>query len=270
MADSATPQLRSIHRQIPFATPRVVMALILREMATTYGRKPGGYLWTVLEPVAGIAFLSFIFTSIGFRSPSLGTHFAMFYATGLLPFYMFNTVSQKLTQALNYSRGLLAYPRVTIVDVLVARFVLAVVTQVVVALLVLSGLRLMLDTGTQLLLEPIVLGFTMAASIAAGIGVVNCFLVRKYPLWGTAWGVLTRPLVLGSGILITLEKIPQEYWHWFLWNPIVHTVAEVRSGFYHGYEPTYVSPAYVFAVSLALVTTGFLFLWRYHRDVLED
>ena len=27
-------------------------------MGTTYGRSPGGYLWAILEPVAGIALLS--------------------------------------------------------------------------------------------------------------------------------------------------------------------------------------------------------------------
>ena len=31
-----------------FATARTIMALILREMSTRYGRTPGGYLWTVV------------------------------------------------------------------------------------------------------------------------------------------------------------------------------------------------------------------------------
>ena len=38
-----------------FASLRCVIALMLREMATTYGRSPGGYLWVMLEPIAGIA-----------------------------------------------------------------------------------------------------------------------------------------------------------------------------------------------------------------------
>ena len=42
--------------------PRIVMALMLREMATTYGRSAGGYLWAILEPILGIALLSVIFS----------------------------------------------------------------------------------------------------------------------------------------------------------------------------------------------------------------
>ncbi len=89
------PQLRSIHRQVPFATGRVVAALMLREMSTTSGRNPGGYIWSILEPVAGIALMSWIFITIGLSSPGLGTNFAMFYATGLLPFYTCTSSSQK-------------------------------------------------------------------------------------------------------------------------------------------------------------------------------
>ncbi|MEL6475009.1 MAG: sugar ABC transporter permease, partial [Pseudomonadota bacterium] len=31
-----------------FASLRSIIALMLREMATSYGRSPGGYLWAVL------------------------------------------------------------------------------------------------------------------------------------------------------------------------------------------------------------------------------
>jgi hypothetical protein len=50
------------------ASFRTITALILREMATTYGRSPGGYLWAVLEPVAGVALLSLVF-SLALRNP---------------------------------------------------------------------------------------------------------------------------------------------------------------------------------------------------------
>ena len=75
-------------RPSPRAGGRAIGALVLREMATTFGRSPGGWLWAVAEPVAVIALLSFAF-SLAFRSPSLGTSFPLFYATGYLPFLLF-------------------------------------------------------------------------------------------------------------------------------------------------------------------------------------
>ena len=47
---------------------RTVLALMLREMATTYGRSAGGYLWAILDPVLGIALLSVLF-SLALRHP---------------------------------------------------------------------------------------------------------------------------------------------------------------------------------------------------------
>lgn len=269
-ASPASPQLRSIHRQLPFITSRVVAALILREMATTYGRKPGGYVWTILEPVAGIALMTWVFMAAGLRYPSLGTNFAVFYATGLVPFFLFMNVSQKVAQSLRYSSRLLAYPRVTVLDALIARLVLNLLTQFLVAYLVIGGVLLLMDTGTQLVLSHIVLGFSMSAALAAGIGTLNCFLVSRFPMWGTAWSLVTRPLVLVSGVIILVEELPWAWREYLLWNPIVHVVAEVRSGFYHSYDPSYVSPVYVFGVSLVAGVAGLLFLWRFHRDILES
>jgi len=263
-------QLRSIHRQLPFTTTRVVTALILREMGTTYGRKPGGYLWVVLEPIAGIAIMSWIFMAVGMRNPSLGTNFPIFYATGLLPFFVFTNVSQRVSQSLRYSSRLLAYPRVTVLDAVLARYILNVLTQFLVAYLVLAGVLIFQETGTQLVLSHIVLGFAMAASLAAGIGLLNCFLLSMFPVWGTFWSLITRPLVFISGVMILVEELPLMWRGYLLWNPLVHIVAEVRSGFFHGYDPSYISPAYVFGVSLVTGVIGLLLLWRFHRDILEN
>ena len=43
-----------------FASLRAIAALVLREMSTTNGRSPGGYLWAILEPAAGIALLTIV------------------------------------------------------------------------------------------------------------------------------------------------------------------------------------------------------------------
>lgn len=261
-------RLKPLHRQARFATSRVVTALILREMTSTYGRSPGGYAWAILEPVAAIVLLSWVF-SLALRQPQLGTDFTMFYATGWLPFHLFHAVGGKTAQALGYSRQLLAYPRVTIVDAVAARFLLNLMVQLVVACLVLAGARMLRETGTMLDLPRIVLGFAMAAALAAGVGTLNCFLMSAFPLWKSVWSIATRPLVIASGVLFLVDSVPEPYQSVLWWNPLVHVIAAVRSGFYYGYRPPEVSAPYVFAVSLAAGLVGLLFLWRYHRLIRE-
>ena len=88
-------------------------------------------------------------------------------------------------------------------------------------------------------------------------------------LWQSIWGIVTRPLVLLSGVVIMIETLPQAWQGALMWNPLVHVVGEVRAGFYYGYHPDYVDPAYVFGVSLVTLVLGLLFTWRFHREALE-
>ena len=82
---AAVPQLR-------YRTLRTIVALVLREMTTSYGRSPGGYLWAVVQPVGMIVMLSVAF-SLLLRSPSLGTSFILFYSTGILPLRVYQEVA---------------------------------------------------------------------------------------------------------------------------------------------------------------------------------
>lgn len=260
--------LRNAKKNGRFALPRTVSALMLREMTATYGRSPGGYIWALLEPVLGIALLSAIF-SLGFRTPRLGTNFAIFYATGLLPFLMYVDLSSKVAQAVNYSKQLLAYPRVTLVDALLARFLLNLLTQLLVSYILLAGIILLYDTRTTLEIDRVLLAYSMATALGLGIGIFNCFLMSMFPIWQRAYGIVTRPLLLVSGVIFMYETIPNPYRGWLWYNPLMHVTGEMRAAFYKSYEAAYVSPLYVFILAAVFGTLGLLFLWRYHRDILE-
>ena len=251
-----------------FATTRIIAALILREMSTLYGRSPGGYIWALAEPILGIVLLSMIF-SIGFRSPQLGTNFPMFYATGLIPFLVFSDISTKVAQSINYSRQLLAYPCVTFVDAIIARFFLNLCTQLLIGFIVLIGITTTFETHTSLKPTPIFLAIAMASALAFGVGTLNCFLLSYFPIWQRIYGIMTRPLLLISAVLFTLETVPQPYRDWLWFNPLVHIIGTLRAGFYNSYDAAYVSPVYVFGISLMLMLFGSILLRRYHNDILE-
>jgi capsular polysaccharide transport system permease protein len=258
-------RLRPAHKVPRFATLRTVTALILREMASTYGRRPGGYLWAVLEPVGGIAAMTILF-SLFLHTPPLGTNFVMFYATGLLPFMMFTSVNAKLATALTYSRQLLAYPRVTIVDALVARLLLQAITQIIVTIVTLGGILVLFDTGTTFVFDKVILASLMAIGLATGCGILNCLLVSVIPFWQGVWSVLTRPLLIISGVIFVFDAIPMPFRDWIWFNPLIQIVGTMRAGFYPNYDDSYVSVSYVAAVSLIPAVVGMLFLRRYYRD----
>ncbi|MEQ5872646.1 ABC transporter permease [Sagittula sp. NFXS13] len=263
------PRPRPSPRTLPrFATLRAITALILREMSTTYGRSPGGYLWAVLEPVAGIALLTGIF-SIGFRSPALGISFAMFYATGMLPYLMFADIAGKLAQTLNYSRQLLIYPRVTFVDALVARFILNMMTQLLVNYIVLGGILLLFETRVVMDGLTILKAYGLAGLLALGIGTWNSYMTVRFPVYQRIWSIAMRPLFLLSCIFFIFDTIPQPYSDYVWFNPLVHIVGLMRRGFYPNYDAPYVSEPYVLVVALVSMVLGLMLLRRDHKMLLE-
>ena len=264
----SSPQRATRTTRRRFASLRAVTALMLREMGTTYGRSPGGYLWAVVEPAAGIALLSVIF-SIGFRAPALGISFPMFYATGMLPFLMFSIVVNKVAQSLNFSRPLLAYPTVTFMDALIGRFVLNMLTQLMVAYVVLTSILLLFETRITPDYSVIVQAFALTALLSLGIGTLNAYLMTQLPVWQQAWNIIMRPMFLVSCIFFLFETIPQPYREYLWGNPLVHLVGLMRRGFYGTYDAPYVSVGYVITISLVSLTFGLVFLRRFHRDLLN-
>lgn len=253
---------------LSLATPRATSALVLREMATSYGRSPGGYLWAVLEPVAAVALLSIVFAA-ALNSPSLGRSFPLFYATGFLPFLMFNDIVNKLASALRFSRPLLAYPAVTFMDAILARFILNFGTHLIVGLFVLGGIFVLFETATILRPEPIILAVSMTAALAFGIGTFNCLMLTAFPVWDRLWQIVARPLFVISGIFFIFEDVPRLFQNVLWYNPLIHITAEMRRGFYATYEPGWVSPAYVFALALIPAVFGLLLLRRHHSELLQ-
>lgn len=250
-------------------TPRVVSALVLREMSTTYGRSPGGYLWVIAEPLGSIAALSIAF-SLLVRNPPLGVNFPLFYASGVLMMGMFNDLSQKIGSSIRFSKPLLAYPSVTFADAILARLLLNGMTQVVVVYLIMGGIMTIWDTRAVVDYPSIALAISMALALGAGQGALNCFLSSLYPLYERLWGIATRPLLLVSGVFYTFETLPDSVQAILIWNPLVHVVGMMRTGFYPDYAGDYISVSYVYLWAATTSVFGLFFLRRYYRVILYE
>lgn len=253
-----------------FRTLRTILALMLREMSTTYGRSPGGYVWTILEPAGGIALLSLVFVvGLKIRNPGLGINFPLFYATGMLPLLLYQRGAATVSGALNFSRALLAYPGVTYIDAILARFFVNLLTHLVISYLIFGGIIVLFDTRVVLDLVPVMAGLGMAALLGLGLGCLNAYLFATFPLWDTFWGILTTPLFFLSTIFFTYESLPDTGRAVLWFNPLVHIIGILRRGFYPTYDATWASPVYVLLFALISLALGLLLLRRYHRDIVN-
>lgn len=263
------PRNTLIKREIPpFTATRSILALMLREMTSTYGTSAGGYIWAIIQPVGVIVILAIGFSLI-IKSPSLGTSFLLFYATGFLTFDIYNQLTRKLLGALTYSKPMLAYPRVSWLDAMLARFFLNTLTHLTVFCIVMTAVLLYDNTRTIITPEPILLGLLVAITTGLGAGLMNCLLIGVFPAWKVIWSIFSRPMLIASGVLFILEDMPPLVQTILWFNPIMHASGLVRQGFYPNYYASYVSLPYCFAFSLTAIFLGLLFLRAYHRKILS-
>lgn len=257
------------NRSDRFKTIRVISALVLREMATTYGRSAFGYTWAVIEPVAAITILSVVM-SLAFASPPIGTSFVLFYATGYLPFMLYMDVANKMMVALKFSKPLLTYPRVTFADALLARFLLNVLTHYLVFAIFMIGLRVLLDINGAVNFGAVLAALFLASLLGLGIGTLNCVITSLLPSWERIWSILNRPLFIISAILFMFEDVPEKFRDILWFNPIVHFIGLMRAGFYPTYDGRYISAAYVVICALVCLAAGLILLRKFHQKIMRD
>ncbi len=255
--------------QTRFTFFRAVVALMLREMSTTYGRTPGGYLWAFAEPIGGIALLTLVFSVIT-RSPALGTNFVIYFASGILPFMAYQATVEKVGASIMFSKQLLAYPNVTYVEAIIARFILNAVTQVVIAIIMFAAIIHLYELQLQIDYLACFQAYAMVFSLGFGFGLVHCFLKGMVPIWQRIWAVMNRPLFLISGVFFLIDPLPEHVRMWLLYNPIAHFIMQMRTGLYDTYDGVYISHLYVFLIAFVSAAFGLLMLNRYHKIILDD
>lgn len=253
-----------------FRTSRSVVALMLREMSTTYGRSPGGYIWVILEPLGGIALFSLVLgLGLRIKSPGLGISFPLFYATGILCMMMYQRCTNAVSKSLAFHSSLLFYPGVSYIDAILSRFLVHLLTYLLISYLVFGGILLLFETRAVLDVPSIILSLSLAALLGLGIGCLNIYLFSTFPMWESLWGILTFPLLILSTVFYIFEALPAQVQYILSYNPLVHVIGIMRRGFYPTYEAAWASPSYVLAFALIPLVTGLFLLLRYHRDILN-
>ena len=251
-----------------FRTVRVVMALILREIGSRDSRSSLGFLWSIIDPVATVAILSIAF-ALFTHTPRLGTNFPLFYVTGIVPFHIYNQISNRVSGSIRFSRQLLGFPSVTVMDALIARFLLNYFINIIVFIILSYGVLHYYDLRVNVQLPPVIQSLVMAGALAIGIGTFNSVLVIMFPTYDYVWSMFSRPLMIASGVLILIEDLPDWLYRILWWNPAAHIVAEMRHGFYPFYDTSWVSPFYVFIVAGIAFVLGLITLQRYVYDALD-
>lgn len=246
----------------------VLNALILREIKTRFGDHQLGYLWALIEPSLWIGTFVGIFYLFGRSSPS-GMDPVSFIATGLIPYMAFRNTTSKAVNAIDANKGLLFYPQVQPLDLVLARAVLEFVTLIMVFCVIIFAASMWRGTLPHVAdWVQLVFGFVAASALGTSLGLVLSGLSVFTPTIERLHGAILRPMFWFSGVFFTANGLPLAARELMLYNPVLHVIEFVRSGWFVEYRSQYASMGYATTWIVGLTFLG-LVIERAARRRLE-
>jgi capsular polysaccharide transport system permease protein len=235
---------------------RVIHALIIRETRTRFGDSRLGYGWALIEPILHITLLWVMFSLLMHGTPPIGTHFFLFYYTGLIPFHVFVHTSTSMMHGVTGNRSLLQLPPVKPFDVILARGLLEFATDLMVAVLLLAGFA---AAGIPALPDDLWSAATaliVTALLGCGMGYLNAVLQTLFHSWDKLWNNATRLFYFFSGIFYVPGMMPDWARNILAWNPLLHAIDWFRAAFFASYEPHWLDRRYLVIAAIVALMVG--------------
>lgn len=241
----------------------VLFALVIREYRTRIGRHWTGILWTIFEPLTHVIVILLIFGYLRNVAPQV-MEFPVFLTSGLMPYFLFRNLAQRLTEGIDGNRGLFSYRQVKPLDTVVARGI--VETLIWFGVLIVT-LGLLLWLGFHSLPQQPLEFFGVAvltALLGGGLGLLMAVSTNGKPRVRSMMRWLYVPLYLSSGVVFSIDRLPPAFFEWLTWNPMLHLVDLSRNAF----EPRHMlrpGLGWGYPVSFIVVLLAFA-LALYRRD----
>ena len=230
----------------------VIGALVLRDVGTRFGRRPTGYLMVLVMPLGTFMLTAGVWILLKRQTP-IGSSQWIFFATGLLPYLVWTFPYRQIAVAVNVNRPLLYFSRVKVVDIMVARSLLEVLTGFVVVMVVVAALNIAGET-----VEPrdaFMSFMALSASMYFGVawGMLNGLIASVYPVWNNPM-MLFSPLMWAlSGAGFMVETIPSPWKEYLSFNPVLQCVEWLRESYYWEYKSSVLDRFYVLGLSTAVI-----------------
>jgi capsular polysaccharide transport system permease protein len=236
---------------------RVLLALMLREARTRYGRQRLGYLWALIEPILHIVLFYGIFHHT-MRFVPIGHSLALFLATGLATYVGFANVMNRTRGGFASNEALLAYPIVSVMDVFLGRALVEFATWITVTVIIIGGL--IVFGAAPLPHSVLIMGAALLLlfGIGFGIGVLMGIASQFAPSLDSLLSIPLRLLYFVSAAFFLPDMLPPAVRDILAWNPVLQGITLFRIGYYNNYSSHVLDIKYLIIWSAVSVLAAFL------------
>jgi len=96
----------------------------------------------------------------------------------------------------------------------------------------------------------------MVCLLGTGMGILNAVMLSVWESWQYVESILTRPLIIISGVFYIPSKLPTAAVDILKWNPVLHLIEWIRTGYYSNYASTVLDKNYLIWFALLSLLFG--------------
>ena len=237
---------------------RVIKALVLRDIAARHGDRRLGPLLSLIMPLMGIGLMMVVFNLRGKLAPD-SMNFGVFMATGYPLWIAFRGIYNGVMNSASRNDPLLMFPQITQLDLIIAKVIHEVALETLVFVAICVGVMIFFQAPAPENPMGVMFCFWGCAWIGASLGLVLCALQRALPIAVMVINSFMRLGVWISGVMFTLNRLPDWVWPYLRWNPMLHLIEGARHSWQSNFVAPIFSPAYVILIGFLMTTAGFVF-----------
>ena len=235
--------------------PRIIRAIMLRELLSRYTGDKVGYAWSLLIPLMWVV-LIWVFFLIFSRPLPLDTDVGSFILTGLVPYISFRyTLSAVMRSKLTY-HNLFIIPRVTPEIVCFAVGLLEIANAFVIyGVLMLGNWFLFghLEIANPLMIAS---GLLLACILGTSFAYMTVSIITNVRFALRAMQIAVRPMFYLSGVFFIISELPHGLQEVMWFNPLVHAIEITRTGAFGDFSSRTVAAWWPLFCSAGFVVVG--------------
>jgi capsular polysaccharide transport system permease protein len=232
----------------------VLLALTIRNWSARIGKSPLEVIWIILEPCMHLIFYLVVIGLVP-RRPPVGESFALFFASGILLYFLYQRVFFRISITMNF-QPLQVLQRITFVHILCS----CLIIEVILWICNLAVLAIVVELVGQSLgiANPLTVGYALglALLLATAWGAFSGFMLAFLPFWSKVTNFLNRCIYFSCGIFFLPDHTVPFIRDVIYWNPLLHIIELARTGIYFGYTSTTIDLWVPYTYALVLATAA--------------
>lgn len=238
---------------------RIVIALMLRELITRYGRRGLGFAWLIGEPLL-FCLGVLVLWSVARPEYEHGVRVGPFIMTGYMCLLLLRHQITLSLSALQANVGLLHHRGIAVLHFYIARNILEFLGATAAFVVVYGVLMALGQVSWPASLLLLYGGWFLLAFMSMGLAMVLAALAIRYDVMERIVPLFTYILIPVSGVFIMAAWVPAAYRDAFLLIPLPHPVEMVRAGVFGEFVETHFDPIYALGWAALFNVAGLLLL----------